>query len=257
MTKSTASGLLLHQLLAISEGVKSRVSKAKTEIHKTIQKRDLFGGLSKTYRPKDEGDEKAYIYPPENKLVQNTVQEQVTAFTSLLVELFDTITTLDKTNQAAVGNIVINGTVISENVPVSSLLFLEKQLTDIVTFFDSLPTLDTAEEWSIDPNTGKYASKVRRTNKTKKITDWKVIEGTLTDKHPAQVKEYSQDINEGVWEQISYSGAIYQTTKQALVSRAQKLLEAVVVAREGANAIEVIPFKIGKDITDYLTAPLQ
>ena len=254
MAKSTTSGLLLHQLLAISEGVKSRVNKAKTEIYKTIQKRDLFGGLSKTYRPNSED---GYVYPPESKLTQTNVKDQVTAFTSLLIELFDTITTLDKTNQAAVGNIVVNGTTIAENVPVSSLLFLEKQLTDIVTFFDSLPVLDSAEKWSIDPNTGLYESEVRRTNKTKKITDWKVIEGTLTDKHPAQVKEYSQDINEGVWEQISYSGAIYQTTKQALVSRAQKLLEAVVVAREGANAIEVIPFKIGKDITDYLTAPLQ
>lgn len=245
--------LKLHQLLAISEGVKSRVSRAKTEIYKLIQKRDLFFGLEKNYRPNTED---GYIYPSEKKLVQATVKEQIQAFANLTIDLYDTIATLDKTNQSAVGDIIVNGTTIASNVPVSTLLFLEKQITDFKTFFENLPVLDSAEKWSVDPNTGLYESEVRNTNKTKKITDWKVIDGTMTDKHPAQIKEYSQDINEGVWSQVLYSGAVYQTTKNALVRKAEQLLEAVVVAREGANSIEIIEFNIGKDLTSFLLEPI-
>lgn len=242
-----------HQLLAITESVKNKVKVAETEIYKNVQKEASFQGLSRVFRPLDEN---GYVYPPESKKVQNTVAELVKAFNESTIELFDVLGTQDATNQVAKADIIIEGVTLVKDVPISHLLFLESQIKTYITFFKSLPTLDSSEEWFIDQNTGLYVTQPTETNKTKKITDWKVIEGTLTDKHPAQVKEFSQDINEGKWSQTKFSGAIYQTTKTKLIKRAEELLSAVLISREQANSIEVVPFKTGEILTNYLVKDL-
>jgi len=66
-------------------------------------------------------------------------------------------------------NVLVNGKILLEQVPVTYLLFLEKQLTDLKTLVGKVPTLDEAEEWSFDESTGVYKSQAVRTTRTQKV----------------------------------------------------------------------------------------
>jgi hypothetical protein len=71
--------------------------------------------------------------------------------------LWNLVFTQDTGNQSARADIVVDGKVVLANVPVTSLLFLDKQVNDLETFVSKLPTPDPAEEWTHDPNTGALA----------------------------------------------------------------------------------------------------
>jgi hypothetical protein len=75
--------------------------------------------------------------------------------------------------------------------------FKEKQLVDVKTFISSLPVLDNSESWIYDPQQECFATEAKFTTKTKRIVK-PVILYEATKEHPAQVKESSEDIPEGV-----------------------------------------------------------
>lgn len=237
----------LHQLIALIEPLKARVKQTKTEIYKRIQKDQTFNGFQKTYRP---DDDEGFVYPSESQRVENYANKEVTNFLTASSELFDTLATQDATNQKAVANVVVDNTVVLQNVPVTTLLMLEKQLQDFITFFRSLPVLESSEEWSFDSQLDMFKSAVRGTVKKKKVTK-PVVFYEATKEHPAQVREVTEDVPEGIWENIKYSGALPQARVNTLVNAAEKLLAAVRVAREEANSIEVEKIYIGKKIAEY------
>src|SRR5262249_23174404 len=137
----------LNQIIAIEKGVKTRSQKELTEAHHALQKPALLAGLSRTYRPKDEeGDP----LPPEATKVQIKAEEIIRRTADILVELFDVTATKDYTNCNARADVVVDGKVLLSSVPVTYLLFLEKQLVDLHTFIKKLPVLDASESWSFD-----------------------------------------------------------------------------------------------------------
>ena len=123
-------------------------------------------------------------------------------------------------------------------MPVPYLLFLEKQLADIKAFAAAIPTLPIDRDWSYDSNRGLYVSGPIETAKTKKVTEF-VVAYEATDKHPADVREVSNDIVEGTWSQLRFSGALPQDELNAILRRVDDLLKGVVKAREAANGITV------------------
>jgi hypothetical protein len=137
----------LNQIVAIEKSVKSRVYGEITEMHKLSQKPDLFSGFSKQYRKKDEEGED---YPPEQKRVQILADEQLASAAKLLTELFDVTATKDWANCRAVADVEIDGQVLIGSAPAPFLLFLEKQISDLHSFVDKLPTLDEAERRLLD-----------------------------------------------------------------------------------------------------------
>ena len=62
----------LNQIIAIEKGVKARVYGELTELHKAVQKPELFNGFSKTYQKKDDDGEDL---PAEKKRVQYAATE--------------------------------------------------------------------------------------------------------------------------------------------------------------------------------------
>ncbi len=64
---------------------------------------------------------------------------------------------------------VVDGQTLVAQVPVTYLLFLEKQLVDMQTFIKKLPTLDASESWSFDASADCWATEPVQTVKTKKI----------------------------------------------------------------------------------------
>ncbi|MBV9124582.1 MAG: hypothetical protein JO112_14590, partial [Planctomycetes bacterium] len=213
-----------------------------------LQKGALLEGISRTYKPRDDDGEK---FPPEKKLVQLKVQEAVQTVVEALTDLFDVVATQDYANCQARANVVVEGKTILKDVPVTYLLFLEKQLVDIHTFVEKLPTLDPAESWDYNAEVDCFASEPYQTTKTKKILK-NHVKAEATEHHPAQVETYTEDVIIGYWTTIKFSGAIPAKERNQILERVRKLQEAVKCAREEANAVNVEVKKLGGDVFRYI-----
>lgn len=239
----------LNQIVAVVQGKKSRLEKEKGEIYKKLQKPPLFEGLSRTYKPLDEEGE---TFPAETKNIQYSVNRSLDDFSAVMIDLIDATATLDTSNCEAFADVKVDGTVILERVPVTHLLFLERQITDIQTFISQSPVLDPAESWKWDEASACYRSDPSGTNKTKKVMR-NHVKAEATEKHPAQVETYTEDVKVGEWTTIKFSGAIPQQTKNLWLGRIRQLLEAVKFAREEANAIESKTVKYGKSLFSFIS----
>jgi len=242
----------LNQIIAIAAGKKSQAHKTITEAYQNLQKTSLLEGISRTYKPRD--DEGEHL-PPEKKLVQAKVKEVIRGVLGALTELFDIVATQDQANCLAKANVQVDGVVVLKGVPVTTLLFLEKQLVDIHTFVEKLPTLDPGEAWSYNPDVDHYASDSYQTSKTKKVLK-NHVKAEATKEHPAQVETYTEDVVVGYWTTVKFSGSIPAKEKNELLDRVRKLQEAVKSAREEANGMEVEAKKIGAAVLQYIFGKL-
>lgn len=238
----------LNQIIAITAGKKSRTQKVITEVHHQLQKTALLDGISRSYKPKDEDGER---FPSEIKHVQLKVSDAINKVENELIELFDVVATQDWANCQAKANIVVNNKIVAEKIPVTYLLFLEKQLVDIHTFIEKLPTLDPAETWKFNKDTDCFSSDSYSTTKTKKILK-NHVKYEATKEHPAQVETYSEDVVVGYWATTKFSGAIEAKDKNDMLERVRILQESVKCAREEANSIDVADQKIGDKILTFI-----
>lgn len=238
----------LNQIIAVANGRKTKVTKDVTETYKKVQKPALFEGITRTYQPSDDDGE---TFPPESKNIQYSVAEAIGEVSESLASLFDVVATQDWANQSAVADVVVGDKVILTNVPVTYLLFLEKQLTDVHTFVKTLPTLDPAENWSWSDTANCYTSEVARTNKTKKVMR-NHVKAEATQYHPAQVETYNEDVKVGEWSTIKFSGSIPAKEKNAILDRVVALQDAVKYAREQANMTEVNSVNVSRPVFSYL-----
>ena len=238
----------LNQIIAIEKGVKSRVYSRITELHKLAQRIDPYNGFAKKFRRKDEEGED---YPPERKKVQLIAQNLLREVARLQTELFDVTATKDWANCEARADVIVDGQTIIKDAPVTWLLFLEKQITDIRTFIDKMPTLDESEEWHPDPNSHLFRTPSITTHKTRKVQR-PIVLYDATEHHPAQTQLITEDVIVGWWETVKHSGAIPAPRKQTLLERADRLLKAVRFAREKANAAEATEQKVGEAVFSYL-----
>lgn len=240
----------LNQIIAIQNGRKSQAKEALTQAYHQLQKPDLLSGISRTYKPKDETGE---TQPTENKLVQLKVGEVIDRVSRELTELFDVVATQDWANCAAKADIKVNGKTLSAGVPVTHLLFLEKQLVDLQTFIEKLPVLDPGERWNYDQSQDCYASDSFQTSRTKKVPK-SHIKYEATKEHPAQVEMYYEDVTVGTWTTVKFSGAIPAQEKNQLLERVRGVAYAVKEAREEANGMEVEKKKVGAAILSFIFA---
>lgn len=242
----------LHSILAIEKTAKAEGDKTLTSAYQTVQKEPLLSGISRTYQPRDdEGD----TLPSESVRVQTNVESILVGVATGMERLFDVTFTKDAGNRSAVANVVVNGTTIIEGAPATYLLFLEKKLTDLKTFVSKLPVLDPSTVWSEDAtqDSGVWSSEEVKTTKTKKIPR-NHVKAEATDRHPAQVDVYFEDVIVGDWTTKKFSGAIPASRRAELLSRVNALSDAVKVAREEANSVDVDDRKAGKAIFDFLFA---
>lgn len=241
----------LNQIIAVEKGVKSKSFQELTEAHHAVQKPALLSGISRTYQPKDEEGEQL---PPESTKVQVRTEEVLRQISATLTKLFDVTATKDVTNSVAKANVVVDGQTLLADVPVSYLLFLEKQLTDLHTFIRKLPVLDAAETWVYNESADCWSTEPVRTIRTKKVPR-NHVKAEATEKHPAQVEVYYEDVSIGYWTTVKFSGALPAKRVSELLDRVEKLQHAVKFAREEANNTQVVDRKVGEKIFDYLFSP--
>jgi hypothetical protein len=114
-----------------------------------------------------------------------------------------------------------------------------------------LPTLDASELWSFDQAADCWATEPVQTTKTKKIPR-NHVKAEATEKHPAQVEVYYEDVVVGHWKTVKFSGALPAKRIKELLERVDELQQAVKYAREEANNTEVTDQHLGGKIFGYL-----
>ena len=243
--------LKLNQVTAIVKGEKSKMEAVKTKVHHMLLKDVLLKGVSKKYQPFSEdpltGEEPSF----ETKNVQFTVAKGIKEIVDSWKTGLNLVATQDKGNCAALASIKIGSTVIAEAVPVTHLIYLEKQMIDLGTFLAKLPELDPGDEWEYDTKAGAYKSSEKITYKTKKAFK-NHVKAEATDKHPAQVETYTEDIPIGKYIKYDFSGNIHKADKEKLLNKIEEMKTAVKLAREEANSIEVTKSDIGDKVLGYI-----
>ena len=147
---------------------------------------------------------------------------------------------------------MINGKVLIADVPISYLLFLEKQFNDLRTIITDLPVLDEGEAWVKDINSGLFKTEPTKTHRTKKVVRPLVLY-PATPEHPAQTQVVQEDIIAGYWQTVKHSGAMPKPEKAKLIARIDMLARAVKEAREAANGIDESPSpSVGEIIFSFL-----
>lgn len=240
----------LNQIIAVEKGIKSRSFQDLTEAHHAVQKPALLSGISRTYQAKDEEGEQL---PPESTKVQTRAEDVLRQIGTTLSRLFDVTATKDATNCVARADVVVDDRVLLSDVPVTYLLFLEKQLTDLHTFVKKLPVLDAAESWVFSDSADCWSTEPVRTIRTKKVPR-NHVKAEATEKHPAQVEVYYEDIAVGYWTTVKFSGALPAKRVSTLLERVEKLQQAVKFAREEANNAEAVDKHVGDRVFGYLFA---
>lgn len=239
---------LLNQVIAVEKGVKSRVNSEISALHHESAKTEPYQGHNKVFRKKDEEGED---FAPERKKVKINASDLLKQTAKIFTDLFDVTATKDWGNCSAKADLVVDGTVLVKDAPVTYLLFLEKQITDLRTFVDKMPVLDPNEEWTLDPASNLFRSAMSSTHRTKKVQK-PIVLFPATPEHPAQTQLIAEDVIIGWWDTTNFSGALPAPRKATLLERIDKVLRGVKYAREQANSIEVQNVNVGDAVFGYI-----
>lgn len=247
----------LSQIIAITKDKKENWAKISANAKRIFANKQVVSGFSKRFEPLsvNEQERQEQQRPPETVRVQATVRDILVTVNKTLQELFDLIATQDVTNTHAKADIIVNGVVIAEKVPAVYLLFLEKHLNELHSFCSDIPTLDPAKEWAWNKERGYYITPESHTMSTKKVMKVLTL-AEATDKHPAQVQTYNEDVAVGRNHTIEFSGALAPTEHKALMERIEALQQAVKFAREEANRTTADVQYIGSKVLAYLFGDL-
>lgn len=240
----------LNQIIAILNGCKTKTKDEITAIYHRLQKPGLLDGLARSYKPRDE---LGTPLPAESKLVQVRTQDVMREIVSKMTTLFDLVATQDYANCLAKADIRVGDVILAKDVPVTYLLFLDHQLLHIQALISQLPVLSPEEQWRFDENADCYISESYQTTKTQKVFK-NHVKAEATDKHPAQVETYTEDVVIGTWTATKYSGAIPAKSRNQLLERVSQVADAVKMARETANSMEAEKKEIGESLLGFIFA---
>lgn len=244
---ANANGTMkLNQAIAMVSGKKTRSQKQLTELHRGWQVGLIEGG-TRTYTPKDEQGQQL---PKEENPVQLRVNEVFSGAKEILTDYWDAVCTQETGNQGATASLHLPGLDVND-IPVTVLLFLEKQLNDLHTLVQGVPTLKTEYRWTFDEATDCYVSEPVEQVRTKKVQK-PIVLYDATDKHPAQTQLITEDEVIGSYHTTLMSGAIPLKEKRTILTRITELQEKVKLAREEANGATVETARIGEGILDYV-----
>lgn len=238
----------LNQIVAVVAGKKTRIEKEFGDLNKVCQKTDLFHGISRQYQPLEENGEEL---PSEHKDAQKSARAILAQARTGLIDIIDAVATQEYGNQKATADVRVDGIVVLKAVPVTVLLYLQKQLDDLHTFVGNVPTLDPAERWIFNQQDGTYTTDEIKTVRTKKVQK-PIVLYNATVEHPAQTQLITEDITAGHWKTRKTSTAMATTEKHQILDRITKLQDAVKIAREEANGITVDDQSIANQMLTFV-----
>ena len=252
MAKETVT----HEILAVEAGLAETSNRIQKETTKTLDtKRSLFTGLVKSHKLFKEEDQHL-TQATEYKEVESTVQEQLDYAGSELSKYWDASLQKEEANQRAKADIIVDGKVLSKDVPVTILLAMETKLLSAQAMYNAIPTLDASKAWEPDSTYAKD-NVFRTKNASERMQeivskDWKEV-SAATVQHKAQIVQTEKRETVGKYVQYDYSGALTSIDKAQKLERLTKLIRAVKMARQRANGTVVnTKLSIGSTLIDYI-----
>lgn len=238
----------LNQIIAVEKDHKDKASQELTRVSGLLSNTGKLTGIARTYSPRDENGSPL---PPESTRVQVKAADITKSIQAHLVSLFDVVATKDWANCLAKADIVVDDKVLVSAAPATFILFLEKQLAELLAFAKKLPVLDPAFSWQYDQAQDCWVTPPSETVRTRKVKKSQTaFEGN--QHHPPQIIVWDEDAPEGTWSTLHYSGAMQQGEINAIIERIEKLQRAVKFAREEANRQVVTQQHVGADILQYI-----
>lgn len=246
----------LAQLLGLRKTGDKVVERKVTTIYHDFQRPGLFEGVEGHYTPFADDATEADRLPPRRELIQRDAEQLMRDTAETTTLSWDRTASIEFTNANATTTLVLpNGTEV-ENMTPTMLLWLEQQLSYMLTELKAIPTLDHTVNWSSDRDTGHDAfvtdpvTTYRQMKVRKSHVLWEPPDASY--KQPAQVEAYTVDEAIGSWSTIRLSRALPPRRKQELLDRLQKVHDAVKSARLKANETEVVNVKVGTAVWDYV-----
>ena len=245
----------LHELLAVESDLKGAAEKIIAETVNTFTKKEHhFLERFKSYQAKDEDGE---TFAPEKQEMVATVPKKLEHTQEVVVKYIDAMAQKEVTNTVASAILEVDGEpLVSEPIPATLLLALEGKLKQLREVYNAIPTLDPSETWHLDDKTELYEAEPKQTYKTKKVMK-NHVKAAATDKHPAQVEVYTEDVQVGFWTTRKWSGALTPSEKADLLERVDNLIQAVKRARQRANDCEAAKTWVGGALFAYIHEPLK
>jgi hypothetical protein len=230
----------LATILGLLDAAKREAHETASRLYKLVQKPDLFAGHRRSYEPLTQDQDEvvvANVVPVEQKKVQLDAETLLKQVAGAWARFYDLQHTMDAADQGASADVVVDGAVLMSNVPVTTLLFLEKRLDDLRAFVAKLPVLDSSKDWSESDVPNVFRSDPVSTATTKKIRRHKVTVQP-TQHQPAQVDIWNDDVPIGAWTRVEFSGGVTARRYAELMTRVDALRYAVKIAREEANRVD-------------------
>jgi hypothetical protein len=248
----------LHEILAIDRDRETVANKIITEAINTFTKKQThFVGMNKRLEMFDDARQKEADGQKETTEMVTTVDDKLKYVMESWVTHIDVLAQKERTNQEARADVVLpTGDILLVNIPATLLLGLETKLAALRTMYDTVPTLQPGIKWVSDSLAGAgvfVAAEDEVKNKTEQSIGFKVLV-PATDKHPAQVEKWIEQVPIGKYITERRSGMLSPARKSDLLERIDTLITSVKQARMRANNTEVVPISVGKVIAEYINA---
>lgn len=247
----------LHELLAAEKTVAQSWNTLRAETLVKLGKTQFFEGETVTLQMLEENEANKAIEAAAR--VDKQLPTNVTATFDYALDLYAKAEDLqfqkNKTNAKATADFTFKGKTFT-GIPIDELLGLETRLAHIRELIMAMPTLDAGKKWTYDRNQGCWISAEEYTTKTEKKL-YGVILAAATEKHPAQVKEATEDKTVGKFTRVKKSGAVTAVQKANAILVIDQLTTEIKMARQRANNIEVVKENIGADLVALIMAPLK
>lgn len=244
----------LYELLAVEADLNNTAKAMIAEAIVTFTKKtEHFMGMSRAVTYFDEG--RSGENTSDSKPLVSTVPERLDYTFGHVGRYWDALLQKELANQAATADLEVEGTdgFTITNVPATFLLAIESRLDKLREVVASIPTLDPNTAWVAAPDDGQFIFKApaKTTFTTEKVLEYKTV-APATDKHPAQVKEWTSDVRVARIETLLTSGAVTPADKSEMLARVDNLLASVKKARSRANGVEVERRHVADQMLGYI-----
>lgn len=242
----------LHELLAVEGDLSKVASKTQTEaINTFLKKPSHFKGSVRTVEMFDEG--RSGENSSDETHMVTTIGDKLNYINRSAVKYYDAVLQKEMTNQKAKADYIVDGEVIAKDLPATYLLGLEQKLKSLRNVYESIPTLDPSLSWekSETQGDGVYSADSKTNFRTEKVARHRVLV-EATKEHPAQIREWFEDVAVGRIDVKNYSGMISVAYKSKMLSRIDTLILEAKRARQRANSETVVDAKLGQTLMDYI-----
>lgn len=244
----------LHELLAVEGDLESNVIRDIDNATLTFTRKiENFRKYERHYKPMVENEPEQ---PVEYVPMVNTVDEILTEMMTSWSKYINVNIQKEYTNQIAKADLIVDGILLAKDVPATALLSLENKLKKLKNVFSVIPTLHS-NEWDVDGDLScdRYTiykmKHDEQKNRTVKSFAHKVLVPP-TDKHPAQIEKWEENIVVGKYIKYTWSSELPSYNKNNYLSKIDKLMKEIKMARQRANEAEIIKTNIGNEIMKFI-----